>query len=299
MAENSAIGWTDNTINFWHGCTKVSPACALCYAEKLDNRYSSVSHWGSGTPRRRTSENNRNQLQKWSDRAAKTGYMPKVFAFSMGDVFDNEVPDEWRNDFFDRAREAKNVRLQILTKRIGNAPKMLPGDFAENFGHVGLMATIPNQEEADRDIPKLLRLKVDRNVRWVGISVEPMLGPIDLQHHGWLSQHEQPALDWVIIGGESGSLDKVRPFSISAARDLMAQCQRFDTAVFMKQFGRLPTHAGKRVMLRDTKGEDWNEWASDMRVRQFPEYLDGNGEIQQPKRKADEPQPSMFEERAS
>jgi hypothetical protein len=68
----------------------------------------------------------------------------------------------------------------------------------------------------------------------------------------------------------------VRPFSIAVARALMQQCQKFGsrTPVYMKQFGRLPTWAGKRAHLTHPKGEDMNEWPTDMRVQQFPPFLD-------------------------
>jgi protein gp37 len=101
---------------------------------------------------------------------------------SMGDFFDNEVPPEWREDAWRVIRETPNLRWMILTKRIGNAAKMLPDGFPSGYEHVGMMATIANQEEADRDIIKLLRLKRRFALPWVGISVEPMLGPIDLEH---------------------------------------------------------------------------------------------------------------------
>jgi protein gp37 len=271
MGATTRIAWADSTFNPWWGCTKVSPACDFCYAASLDHRYSDVSHWGSGVPRRRTGEHNWNEPRRWNRIAEEKGeYRPRVFCMSMGDWADNEVPDDWRNDLWKLIRETPYLRWMLLTKRIANAFDMLPDDFETAFRHVGIMSTVINQYEANRDIPRLLRLKTERNVRWVGISAEPMLSPMDLAAylHG---------LDWVIIGGESESLERARPFVIERVYDLKEQCQVGSVAVFIKQLGRNPTLGGKRVKLSHKKGEDQNEWPDDLRVQQYPPYLAGSG----------------------
>jgi protein gp37 len=274
MGENSKIAWCDHTFNGWWGCTRVSPACDFCYAADLDARHYNTPHWGAGVPRKLNGEHTWNEPYRWDARALRMRCKPRVFCMSMGDWADKEVPKEWRQRKYKTWRETKNLRWMCLTKRIGNAEKMLEGSgFPDGFEHVGFMATIANQEEADRDIPKLLRFKAAYGVPWVGISVEPMLGRIDASE--WLVGHTR--LDQVIIGGESGTLKKVRPFVIENARDLMHQCQRAGVAVFIKQFGRLPTLAGKRVHMRHDKGEDMAEWPSDMRVQEYPPFLQGSG----------------------
>jgi protein gp37 len=189
VGENSAISWTDNTFNPWVGCTKVGPGCDHCYAEAdFDHRKHWVT-WGAGNPRRRTSASTWNNPIRWNREAAKTGVRPRVFCASLADVFDNEVPPEWRADLWDVIRATPLLRWMQLTKRIGNVMKMAPPDWP--FPHAGVMATIVNQEEWDRDFPKLMSAPAP----WRRVSMEPLLGPIDISR-------ARP--EWVITGGESG-----------------------------------------------------------------------------------------------
>lgn len=218
MAETSAISWTDATFNPWIGCTKVSPACDFCYAERDNQRRGWVPGWGTGVPRRRTKT--WGQPLQWHAKAAVTGYKPRVFCASLADVFDNEVPDEWRTDLWALFRATTNLRWMLLTKRIGNAQKMLPADWP--FQHVGLMATLANQEEWDRDYPKLARVAA----AWRGVSAEPLLGPIDIGD-------ARP--EWIITGGESGAQHRhTDPDWVRSIRD---QCARNGVAFHHKQWG--------------------------------------------------------------
>lgn len=252
MSEGTAIQWTTNTFNPWWGCTKVGPGCDHCYAEAFDKR-TGGSHWGSGAPRKRTSEANWRLPRKW-DLAARGSAEPVwVFCASMADVFDNEVDSNWRVDLWDLIRSTPHLRYQILTKRIGNALKMLPSDFPRGFGHVGFMATVVTQAEAHRDCPKLYEVK-QAGARWTGLSCEPLIEGLELARH--LSE-----IDWVICGGESGP--RSRPFNLQWARDLRDQCADAGTAFFMKQIG---SGAG----LSDKKGGDWSEWPADLCIREMP-----------------------------
>jgi protein gp37 len=173
MAENTAIEWTDHTFNPWWGCTKVGPGCDHCYAETFDKRVGGA-HWGPGAPRRLVKD--WTGPRKWNAAALRAGTRPWVFCASMADVFDNEVPAEWREALWDLVRSCQQLNWQFVTKRIGNAAKMLPPDWAENFTHCGLIATIVTQAEASRDIPKLL----DTPARWRGLSMEPLLERVSL-----------------------------------------------------------------------------------------------------------------------
>lgn len=267
MAENTGIQWTTHTFNPWWGCAKVGPGCDHCYAEALDKR-TGGDHWGHGKERRRTKD--WSGPLRWDRIAAKTGVRPWVFCASMADVFDNEVPDAWRKDAFDLIRSTPNLNWQIVTKRIGNARKMLPADWP--YPHVGLIATICNQDEADRDIPKL----VETPAAWRGLSCEPLLGPIDLEKHLIVGSEggidyaysKTQFLNWVIIGGESGP--GARPFQVSAARDLIEQCRRGGVPVFVKQFGAHPVYGTIPTRLKHPKGADMAEWPVDMRVQRMP-----------------------------
>lgn len=218
MAEQSAISWTDATYNPWIGCTKVSPGCDNCYAARDNERRKWVPGWGAGVPRHRTKT--ASDVRKWDKQARLSGKPLRVFCASLADVFDNEVPQEWRDDLWTLIRETPNLRWLLLTKRIGNVPKMLPRWWP--LPHVGLMATMVNQAEFDRDIQKLL----DVPAAWRGISMEPMLGLIDIS---------DLRIDWIITGGESGPAHRFTdPAWIRSMRD---QCAALGIAFHHKQWG--------------------------------------------------------------
>ncbi len=245
MAENTKISWATHTFSPWWGCTKVGPGCDHCYAESFDKRVGGA-HWGAGAPRRLVKD--WTKPRKWQREAERTGVSPWVFCASMADVFDNEVPAEWRARLWDLVRETPALRWIFVTKRIGNAAKMLPADWPDAFGHCGLMSTIVNQDEADRDIPKLLATPA----AWRGLSMEPLLGPVDLTHldkptgdmyAGFtrpdLSPLRKPRfasrLDWIIVGGESGP--GARPMHPDWARSLRDQCAAAGVPFHFKQWG--------------------------------------------------------------
>jgi protein gp37 len=98
VAETSGISWTDATFNPWIGCTKVSPACDNCYAERDNARRKWVDGWGAGVPRRRTKS--WGDPLRWNRKAAAEGATLRVFCASLADIFDNEVPEEWRDDLW-------------------------------------------------------------------------------------------------------------------------------------------------------------------------------------------------------
>jgi protein gp37 len=285
MAENTGISWTDATFNPWIGCTKISPGCDNCYAAQQD-KFRSWTPEGWGGPRKRTSVANWRQPVKWN--AARfwqcacgwRGESPigecgscgrhasmkeacrRVFCSSLADVFDNEVPVEWRRDLFQLIANTPNLDWLLLTKRIGNATRMMdeiawnpvgPAGNWQPMPNVWLGATVVNQEEADRDIPKLLATPA--RVRF--LSMEPLLGPVDITEHLWGRPkpcHDCPKdieclcgftrrgfftsdakLDWVIVGGESGPHS--RPMHPAWARSLRDQCAAAGVPFHFKQWG--------------------------------------------------------------
>jgi protein gp37 len=129
MGENSAIQWTDHTMNFWIGCTAVSPACDHCYAQTLSERYG-WAKWGAGMPRYRTRD--WSTPAAWNRKAAKLGLRYRVFSNSLSDFFDVEVPDTWRNDAMVVIEATPNLDWLLLTKR----PKVARWYF-ERRGEVG------------------------------------------------------------------------------------------------------------------------------------------------------------------
>jgi protein gp37 len=258
MAETTNIEWCDATFNPWEGCQKVGPGCDHCYAETRNARFGGglAVNWGPGAPRRRTSEANWKQPLKWNSQAQREGRRFRVFCASLADVFDNQAPPEWRADLFRLIEATPHLDWLLLTKRIGNVEAMAmqanwPWPMPRN---VWLGITVVNQAEADRDIPKLLA--VPAHVRF--LSIEPMLGPIDLMWPATLwpngparccDGHEcgcqgQPVdpwlfygINWVIVGGESGRGQDIRPMHPQWARDLRDQCAAAGVPFLFKQWG--------------------------------------------------------------
>ena len=259
MAKDTNIGWTTSTFNPWVGCTKVSPACDNCYAEGWAKR-SGMVKWGAHESRVRTSPANWKQPIKWN-RDAKIaqnaweefkrtnpgltdaeligkGFVkperPRVFCASLADVFDNAVPDEWRADLFALIAATPNLDWLLLTKRIGNAEKMLLHAIGDSFyphhENVWLGITVCNQEEADRDISKLLKIPAVKRF----LSIEPMIDEIRLPRYIW-EDDNCGMIDWVICGGESGP--KARPMNPQWVRYLRDQCVDADIPFFFKQWG--------------------------------------------------------------
>lgn len=286
MAENSAIEWTNHTFNPWWGCQKVSPACDHCYAERDAKRFAAGQVlWGVGAERRTFGDKHWNAPIKWNDQARASreqlGHLherPRVFCASMGDWLDLDAPISEFVRLLDLVRVTPELDWLLLSKRIGNWRKRLSDAWDEIMRpaivpterkalaawierwlagepptNVWLGATIVNQDEYDRDIGKLLRTAA----RVHFLSVEPMLGPIDLEAFLWECCGEQgptgveymgaseygccnkplqrDALHWVICGGESGP--GARPMHPDWARSLRDQCKAAGVPFLFKQWG--------------------------------------------------------------
>jgi protein gp37 len=255
MAEATAISWCDSTFNPWIGCTKVSPACDNCYAARSTPARTLGVAWGAGQPRHRTAHATWRQPLMWEKHheafALAHGRRRRVFCGSLADVFDNEVPEAWRFELLDLIDRCPNLDWLLLTKRIGNVKNMVSDAMWSRLPHAWLGATVVDQEEAERDIPKLLA--VPARVHF--LSIEPMLGPIELglQCENWSDVVMDPetgayecckacdytgvgnAISWVICGGESGP--NARPMSPDWARSLRDQCAAAGVPFHFKQWG--------------------------------------------------------------
>lgn len=239
MAENTSIEWTDSTVNFWWGCTKVGPGCDNCYAEAWSKR-TGETIFGAGVPRRKiksavkTLYRLHNGYSWWvaDYHIGKIAATPRrrVFIQSMSDLFDKEVPDEWFDEAWDAIVACDRLAIQIVTKRVSYVEKRLAGRPWPN--HAGLIISVVNQEEADRDVPRLLDLKSRIGIPWVGLSMEPLLGPVSLNR----------MVDWVIVGGESGP--KARPMHPDWVRSLRDQCAAAGVPFLFKQWGEWTTAEG-------------------------------------------------------
>jgi protein gp37 len=272
MAENSKIEWTDHTFNPWVGCSKIGPGCENCYAESWAKRTGGADLWNGN--RRRTTPANWRKPLKWDAEAAERGIRYRVFCASLADVFDNAVPNTWRHDLFTLIVSTPNLDWLLLTKRIGNVKRMLPMFWDRGYPNVWLGATVVNQEEADRDIPKLLA--VPARVRF--LSMEPLLGPVNfrwtpyaheatgesyreyLDRNGSVSEHEAlRKVDWVIVGGESGA--RPRPMQPEWCSEIESQCRAAGVSFFMKQGSAANWPEFKNI----------HAFPESLRVRQFPQ----------------------------
>lgn len=235
--ENSKIEWTRHTWNPWIGCTEVSPACDNCYARvMMDDRYGRA-RWGAGEDRVRTSIQNRNLPHRWNRAAKAAGRRDTVFCLSLGDIWDKEVDPLWRDETLTTMWETPDLIYLLLSKRIGNAVKMAGGPMQGTVAlppNAALGATMINQDEWERDAPKLEEAGERLGALFTFASVEPMLGAIHMGRY---------CPDWVICGGESGREPRDMPVIWPA--HLAHQTAMQGKAFFMKQMsGKAPIPDG-------------------------------------------------------
>ena len=226
----------------------------------------------------RTSAANWRKPLAWDRAAAAAGERHRVFCASLADVFDNHVSilPEWREDLWRLIEATPNLDWMLLTKRPGNIDRMLPPDWGAGYPNVWLGCTVVNQAEADRDIEKLRA--VPAVVRF--LSMEPLLGPVDLGDFlypigigakrfgadrldggGIAPEAILPALDLVIVGGESGP--GARPMHPDWARSLRDQCNAAGVAFFVKQLS-----SGRPKPIKNI-----TEFPEDLQVREMPHGL--------------------------
>ena len=249
----TAIEWTDYSWNPVTGCTPISEGCENCYARRMAQRLRGRFGYSADAPFKVTLHPDRlEEPFRW--------HKPrKVFVCSMGDLFHEQVPDEYIAKVWEVMSNASQHTFIVLTKR----PQRMK-EFIERLGwyihdregnpteavldkggkytlkNVWLGVTVENQEQADKRIPILLQIPAV--VRFV--SVEPMLGPVDI--YKYLDIYDPPTLsnpdgynpdkvllDWVICGSETGP--NRRPANIEWVRRLRDQCVSSGVPFFLKQ----------------------------------------------------------------
>lgn len=236
MSENSKIEWCDATVNFWWGCTKVSPGCANCYADTLSHRFGK-DIWGAGKAREDHRKGATKLAFKLNRKAKSEGRRLRVFSASMSDWLDPEVPQAWRDELLKVIAATPNLDWLLLTKRIERAVGM---DLPTN---VWLGTSAEDQARWDERIPILM--SIPATVHFV--SAEPLLGQINMG---------EARPEWLIVGGESGP--GARPMSERWVRSLEKQSRQHGsaTAFFFKQWGGV----NKSVTGRLLDGVEWNEF---------------------------------------
>jgi protein gp37 len=224
--EGTGISWADLTFNPWIGCQKVGPGCDGCYAETLATTRLGVE-WGPGAERRRTAPGNWSKPYRWDRYAEEAGVQLRVFCASLADVFDNAVPDQWRLDLAVMIMRTPNLIWMLLTKRIGNARKMLESMFPAGVpANVALGVTIVLQDEADRDLPRALAIKQGLRIQRLFLSMEPLLGYVRIGRY-------LDGVDLVIVGGESGR--EARPMPAYWVDGIKASCRLHNVPFHFKQ----------------------------------------------------------------
>lgn len=265
MGETTGISWADATVNFWLGCTVLSPACDGCYARALVQDRFGRATWGgpglgAGT-RTRTSAATWALPFKLARKARRLGTRPFVFVNSLADIFDNAVPAEWRRDAFDVMRRTPRLVYLLLTKR----PQLIVRLIDQAGGlppNCAIGTTVEDQERAI-NLFHLACAAKDLRPIFTFASFEPMLGPVDptriVLHDGPAEFFDHPeirttrilydalrgaasmglpALGWAITGGEtSQGAHKARPTLPDWERRIRDDCAAAGTPFHRKQAG--------------------------------------------------------------
>jgi len=234
MSTNSKIEWTEQTWNPTTGCTKVSPGCKNCYAEKMAARLQKMGACGYENGFELTLQPGR--LEQPVRRKKPTVY----FVNSMSDLFHEDVPDSFLDRVFDVIRRTPRHTYQILTKRAERLP-----EYFANRGCPGNVWLGVSVEDRRHGVPRIDFLRqVDATVRF--LSVEPLLediGCIDLS-----------GIHWVIVGGESGP--RARPMRHEWVENIRTQTASSGAAFFFKQWGTWGGDGVKRDKKRNGRSLD-------------------------------------------
>lgn len=228
MAQASSIEWTDATWNPVRGCTKISAGCKNCYAKTLAERFAGVpNHPYEQGFKLRTVPSMLQQPLDW-----KTP--KKIFVNSMSDLFHPDVPTSFIGAVTHVMMQADWHTYQVLTKRADRLEELMNSSFAEAgcASHIWWGVSVENKRDG---LPRIEHLR-RANVQMRFLSVEPLLedlGEVDLS-----------AIDWVIVGGESGN--GARPMEASWVDSIQKQCAKQRVPFFFKQWGgRLKSKAGR------------------------------------------------------
>lgn len=240
MALESGIGWTNDTVNPWIGCTEIpgDPACASCYAREHRASKAVGVRWGVGEARHRT-KGAPAQLEASRRLAIAEKRVRLVFTDSLCDFGDAEVDPAWRAEWWARMRAAPELFFLILTKRPNALAKQLPSDWGDGYANVGLGVSASRRVEFVQRAPILARIaaafrffSLEPYTEAFHDTLDVQLADRPLNDSGGVGR----PFDWVILGGLSGPSFTAPPpiADVRAVRDV---CAAADVDFTFKQWG--------------------------------------------------------------
>lgn len=237
MADRTSIEWTDATWNPVTGCTKISPGCDHCYAERFSERFRGVPGHPFENGFDLTLRPGRlNQPSAWRQ--------PRmVFVNSMSDLFHKKIPLEFVSRTFAAMERAHWHTFQVLTKRSSRMRDFVNRRYKKDRAppHIWLGVSVEDGKRKSR-IEHLRNTRA--SLRF--LSVEPLIGP--------MGRIDLDGIHWVIVGGESGP--KARPMDPDWAREVRDQCLDSNVPFFFKQWGGLYPKSKGRLL----DNEPWNDF---------------------------------------
>ncbi len=235
--KNTKIGYCDHTFSPWYGCTKTSPGCDHCFAERWAKRFG-MCEWGPGKPRRLASEAKWREPLQWEReavRGAKPNWEcidaagvpaqmivhPRVLV-DLCDWLDPEVPVEWLRRFRDLIRSTPNLRWLCLTKRPEEFKRRMPWP-NQPLENLWFGVSVEDQPRAEE------RLAVLRDIpaahKWA--SFEPLLELV------CAGRYLYDGIEYAVIGGETGP--SYREMPLAALERLVEDCIAASIRVHVKQ----------------------------------------------------------------
>jgi protein gp37 len=228
----SSIEWTEATWNPITGCTKISPGCTNCYAERMAFRLKAMGQPNYANAFNLTLQAHMLELPlKWRT--------PQViFVNSMSDLFHKDVPESYILNVFEVMKQAHWHRFQVLTKRAARLKELSPKLSWES--NIWMGVSVESEDYTSRiDYLRATMAKIKF------LSLEPLLGP--------LANLELKGIDWVIVGGESGP--GARLMQKDWVTDIRDQCLRAEVPFFFKQWGGTNKKKAGRIL----DNRVWNE----------------------------------------
>jgi protein gp37 len=232
MAQQSSIEWTEATWNPVTGCSKISPGCKHCYAERMARRLQAIGHPHYRDGFAVTLHEDALELP------ARWKRPQTIFVNSMSDLYHKEVPLAFIRKVFAAMNQTPRHRFQILTKRAERLAELNPN--LAWAPHIWQGVSVEHLDYAHR-----IDLLRQTGARVKFLSLEPLLAPLPALN--------LTGINWVIVGGESGP--GARPMEEAWVLDIRDQCRKGGVAFYFKQWGGVFKKRHGRLL----QGRTWDE----------------------------------------